>query len=99
MKAKPSGPASGKAARQPPIWIWHYPEEEPDEGFYDDDQYPDPELSLQDQALKAYFDTVELADVVETRAFGKVTRRVEIYRATNYKGHPRHGAASASHTG
>jgi 4-amino-4-deoxy-L-arabinose transferase-like glycosyltransferase len=39
--------------------------------------------------LKPYFDSVELADVVETKAFGRVTRRVEIYRALNYKGHPR----------
>ncbi len=52
-------------------------------------------LSDQDQGdldlarLKAYFDSVELVDVVEARAFGKVTRRVEIYRASNYKGHPR----------
>ncbi len=52
-------------------------------------------LSDQDQGdldrerLKAYFDSVELVDVVEAKAFGKVTRRVEIYRATNYKGHPR----------
>ena len=25
------------------------------------------------------------------KAFGRVTRRVEIYRGTNYKGHPRAG--------
>jgi 4-amino-4-deoxy-L-arabinose transferase-like glycosyltransferase len=59
-------------------------------------------LSDQDQGelnlerLKAYFDTVERVDVVEAKAFGKVTRRVQIYRASNYKGHPRwlasHGA-------
>jgi 4-amino-4-deoxy-L-arabinose transferase-like glycosyltransferase len=36
-----------------------------------------------------YFDTLERVDVVETQAFGRVTRRVEIYRGTNYKGHPR----------
>ena len=36
-----------------------------------------------------YFDALERLDVVETRSFGRVTRRVEIYRGTNYKGHPR----------
>ena len=43
--------------------------------------------------LKAYFDSIERVDVIETSAFGKVTRRVEIYRCTNYKGHPPRGAA------
>ena len=58
-------------------------------------------LSDQDQGdldrarLKSYFDSVELVDVVEARAFGKVTRRIEIYRATNYQGHPRWRAARA----
>jgi hypothetical protein len=43
-----------------------------------------------DLALVApYFDALERVDVVETQAFGRVTRRVEIYRGTNYKGHPR----------
>ena len=46
--------------------------------------------------LKAYFDSVERVDVIEASAFGKVTRRVEIYRCTNYKGHPPRGAARAS---
>ena len=36
-----------------------------------------------------YFDALERLDVVETKSFGRVTRRVEIYRGTNYKGHPR----------
>jgi 4-amino-4-deoxy-L-arabinose transferase-like glycosyltransferase len=59
-------------------------------------------LSDQDQGdldrerLKAYFDTVERVDVVEAKAFGKVTRRIEIYRATNYKGHPRASAVRAA---
>ena len=46
-------------ARKPPVWIWWYPDEEPDaEVFYDDDQhgYPEAELSDADRALKAYFD-------------------------------------------
>jgi len=43
--------------------------------------------------LEAYFDAVEKVDVIETSAFGKVTRRIEIYRATNYKGHPPRSAA------
>ena len=43
-----------------------------------------------DLALVApYFDALEPVDVVETKAFGRVTRRVEIYRGINYKGHPR----------
>ncbi len=46
--------------------------------------------------LTAYFDGVELVDTIETSAFGKVTRRIEIYRASNYKGHPPRSAASAS---
>ena len=36
-----------------------------------------------------YFDALERVDVIETQAFGRVTRRIEIYRGTNYKGHPR----------
>ncbi len=36
-----------------------------------------------------YFDKLERVDVVETAAFGRSTRRVEIYRGTGYKGHPR----------
>jgi hypothetical protein len=36
-----------------------------------------------------YFDALERVEVVETQGFGRSTRRVEIYRGTNYKGHPR----------
>lgn len=43
-------------ARKSPVWIWHFPDEEP-EGFRDDDQFSDPELSEEDKRLKAYFDT------------------------------------------
>jgi 4-amino-4-deoxy-L-arabinose transferase-like glycosyltransferase len=50
------------------------------------------------QRLKPYFDSVELVDVVETVAFGRVTRRVEIYRALNYKGHPRNDPTRAAPT-
>jgi hypothetical protein len=39
--------------------------------------------------LAPHFDAVELVDVIETGALGRVTRRVEIYRCTNYRGHPR----------
>ena len=46
--------------------------------------------------VKASFDSVELVDVIEAEAFGKVTRRIEIYRFSNYKGHPRWRAAHAS---
>jgi Dolichyl-phosphate-mannose-protein mannosyltransferase len=48
------------------------------------------------QRLKPYFDSVELVDVVETVAFSRVTRRVEIYRALNYKGHPRNDPKRAA---
>jgi hypothetical protein len=50
------------------------------------------------QRLKPYFDSVELVDVVEAAAFGRVTRRVEIYRALNYKGHPRNDPKRAAPT-
>ena len=33
--------------------------------------------------------SVTLAAVVETQAFGGLVRRIEIYRATGYAGHPR----------
>ena len=54
-------------------------------------------LVLSDQAqsqvdldrVRPYFDTLEKVDSIETRAFGRVTRRVEIWRGTGYKGHPR----------
>ena len=48
------------------------------------------------ERLKPWFDSVERIDTVEARAFGKVTRRVDIYRCTNYKGHPRHNRVRAA---
>ena len=39
--------------------------------------------------LKPWFDAVTLAAVVETRSLGGLVRRIEIYRATGYTGHPR----------
>lgn len=46
-------------ARIPPGWIWHFSDEDPDleDGYLNDDQYADPELSDEDKALKAHFDT------------------------------------------
>ena len=38
--------------------------------------------------LKPYFDSVELADFIETASSDRVVRRLEIYKATNYKGQP-----------
>lgn len=50
------------------------------------------------QRLKSYFDSVTLVQTVQTRSFGGVIRRVEIYRCSHYAGHPRltgqRGAAS-----
>ena len=54
-------------------------------------------LVLSDQAqsrldldrVRPYFDTLEKVDSLETSAFGRVTRRVDIYVGTGYKGHPR----------
>ena len=54
-------------------------------------------LVLSDQAqsrldldrVRPWFDTLEKVDTIETRAFGRVTRRVEIWRGTGYRGHPR----------
>ena len=54
-------------------------------------------LVLSDQAqsrlnparVAPYFDTLEKVDTIETRGFGRRTRRVEIWRGTGYKGHPR----------
>ncbi|HMN74577.1 MAG TPA: glycosyltransferase family 39 protein [Burkholderiaceae bacterium] len=43
--------------------------------------------------LKPYFDRCDLADSVQTEALGKHTRRVDIYRCTNYRGHPPRKAA------
>jgi 4-amino-4-deoxy-L-arabinose transferase-like glycosyltransferase len=46
--------------------------------------------------LKPYFDTVELVDTITTASSDKVVRRLEIYKATNYKGRPpRAGSAAA----
>lgn len=39
--------------------------------------------------LHAYFDSVDLIDSLEIVGFGRVIRRVDIYRCSNYKGHPR----------
>ena len=55
------------------------------------------ELDL--ERLKPWFESVERIDTVEARAFGKLTRRVDIYRATNYKGHPRQNAGRAASGG
>ena len=60
-------------------------------------------LVLSDQAqsrldldrVRPWFDTLEKVDTIETRAFGRVTRRVEIWRGTGYKGHPRLDGARA----
>jgi 4-amino-4-deoxy-L-arabinose transferase-like glycosyltransferase len=55
------------------------------------------ESKLDRNRLKPYFDSLELADVVETVLAGKVVRRIEIYRGTNYKGRPdRLGRVAAS---
>ncbi len=56
-------------------------------------------LSNQDQSnmdrakLKPFFDACEPVDLIEAAAFGKTTRRVEILRCTNYKGHPPRSAS------
>ncbi len=48
------------------------------------------------ERLKPYFDSVELVDSVATASSDKVVRRLEIYKATNYKGRPpRAGSAAA----
>jgi len=49
------------------------------------------------ERLKAFFDSVELADVVETTSSGKTVRRIEIYKATNYKGRPRRAESVTVH--
>lgn len=38
--------------------------------------------------IRPFFDSIERIDVVETSAFQHETRRIEIYRGTNYHGHP-----------
>ncbi|MEO8081123.1 MAG: glycosyltransferase family 39 protein [Caldimonas sp.] len=56
-------------------------------------------VSDQDQSqldlkrLQPLFERIERVDVATVEAFGRVTRRVEIYRCTNYRGHPRRPAA------
>ncbi|KAL8856094.1 MAG: hypothetical protein Q9178_007289 [Gyalolechia marmorata] len=44
-------------ARVPPRWVWHFPDGDPDleDGYLNDDQYRDPELSDENKALKTYF--------------------------------------------
>ena len=46
--------------------------------------------------LKAYFDACVPADAIEAMAFGEMTRRVEVFRCTNYKGHPPRSAQHAA---
>ena len=46
--------------RQPPIWIWHFPEDDPSASkYYNDDQFMyqfSPEISADGKILKTYFD-------------------------------------------
>jgi 4-amino-4-deoxy-L-arabinose transferase-like glycosyltransferase len=49
--------------------------------------------------LQAVFDACERVEVVPVTAFGKVARYIEIYRCTNYKGHPRMSTARARPAG
>jgi 4-amino-4-deoxy-L-arabinose transferase-like glycosyltransferase len=58
-----------------------------------------PQSHLDLSRLKPYFDSVTLAAVVETRTFGRVLRRIEIYRCENYKGHPRLTGQRTEHAG
>lgn len=44
-----------------------------------------PELA----AVAAHFDACLPLDVIEAKAFGRTTRQIQVYRCTNYKGHPR----------
>jgi 4-amino-4-deoxy-L-arabinose transferase-like glycosyltransferase len=52
-------------------------------------------LSDQDQSeldldrLKPWFDRCDRVDGTRVTAFGRETRRVDVYRCTNYRGHPR----------
>lgn len=56
-------------------------------------------LSDQDQGdldlarLAPFFDRCELADTLQDDAYGRHTRRVDIYRCLNYRGHPPRKAA------
>jgi hypothetical protein len=47
------------------------------------------------ERLKPYFDTVELVDSIATASSDKVVRRLEIYKATNYKGRPPRAGSAA----
>jgi hypothetical protein len=60
-------------------------------GFFVTDQ---PASELYVPVLKAFFETVELVDTVEVVSFGRVTRRIQIYRCSHYKGHPPRQTAS-----
>ena len=48
--------------------------------------------------LKAFFDACVPADTIEATAFGKVTRRIDVFRCTRYKGRPPRSAAQAAPT-
>ena len=61
-------------ARRPPVWMWDF-SEEPETGYYNSDQYPDPELNEESQNLKDYFD-------------GKAEKALPDYREDAY-GHGR----------
>ena len=41
------------------------------------------------ERLRTHFDACRKVDAIEAMAFGKVTRRVEVYSCPNYRGHPR----------
>ena len=41
-------------ARKPPVWMWDF-SEEPESGFLNSDQYPDPKLNKEGQALQDHF--------------------------------------------
>ena len=49
--------------------------------------------------LKPYFDTIELVDSIETASSDKVVRRIELYKATNYKGRPPRADSAAGRQG
>ena len=51
--------------------------------------------SIDLERLRPWFDHCESADKLEAATLGKVARRVEIFRCTNYKGHPRWREAPA----
>jgi len=55
-------------------------------GLFISDQ---PASDLYIPVLKAWFDKVELVDVIEPKSFGKSARTIRIYRCTGYRGHPR----------